>query len=57
MSANLNVDSSVQAENVAVLRAAREQNRRMEEMTLGELLYCALVVYPERKQANPTHSR
>jgi hypothetical protein len=57
MSANLNVDSSVQAENVAVLRAAREQNRRMEEMTLGELLYCALVLYPERKQANPTHSR
>ena len=31
--------------------AVSEKEKRMEEMSLGELLYCAVVEYPERKRA------
>jgi len=31
--------------------AVSEKEKRMEEMSLGELLYCAVVECPERKRA------
>jgi len=56
MSVKLSADEAVQVDVTAGQWSAVREKKTMEEMSLGELLYCAVVEYPRVKSQGSTAS-